>query len=308
MAVRTRVPVRGTQSFVHTLSSCWRRPSLVALEVLWRWVYGVPALAAVWHFGVPAVLAAGLDGMALKRMTILDPMAAATTLGMALAALAGPVWRVARWLGPALMVGWIVASSLGRTVVLRRADLRLHARPGTLMLLQAVRMVALTASFWVWFVTLEAISRRTIVAPLAAGAEPELVPYCALVIVTTLGLFVLWAVLSWALSVAPLLAMLSGTGPAESLRAAFRLGPLKAKLVEINLVMGIVKIALMVLGLVFSSTPLPFESIATDTFLAYWWAGVTVFYLVGSDFFHVVRLVAYLELWRTYEGAFSAER
>ena len=36
--------VRGTQSFVHTLSECWRRPSLTALEVLWRWAYGVPAL------------------------------------------------------------------------------------------------------------------------------------------------------------------------------------------------------------------------------------------------------------------------
>ena len=36
--------VRGTQSFVHTLSECWRRPSLTALEVLWRWAYGIPAL------------------------------------------------------------------------------------------------------------------------------------------------------------------------------------------------------------------------------------------------------------------------
>jgi len=30
---------------------------------------------------------------------------------------------------------------------------------------------------------------------------------------------------------------------------------------------------------------------------------VGVWYLVASDFFHVVRLVAYLELWRAYEGA-----
>ena len=308
-ALRAQPPVRGTQSFVHTLSTCWRRPSLTALEVLWRWAFGIPALAAVYRFGRPAVLASGADWLALKRMTILDPMAAAATIGTALAALAGPVWTVARWLGPLLIALWIVVSSLGRTAVLRRADPRLHRRPRTLMLLQALRMAALTATFSLWFVTLQAISRHTIVAPLAAGAEPELVLYCALAIVTTLGLFVLWAVLSWALSVAPLLAMLHGTGPAASLRAAFRLGPLKSKLVEINLVMGIVKIALMVLGLVFSSTPLPFESIATDTFLSAWWAGVTVLYLLGSDFFHVARLVAYLELWRTFEaGASSPQR
>lgn len=298
--MRTHVPVRGTQSFVYTLTECWKRPSLTALEVLWRWAYGIPALAAVWYFGAPVVRAAAVDWPLLKRMTILDPMAAANTLGTSLAALADPVWSVARWLGPLLLVAWIVISSLGRTLVLRRADPRLHPRIGTLILLQAIRMAALTASFWLWFQALEAISTRTIVDPLAAGGEPDLVLYCALAIVTTLGLFVLWAVLSWALSVAPLLAMLQGTGVSGSLRAAFRLGPLKAKLVEINLVMGIVKIALMVLGLVFSSTPLPFETIATDAFLTGWWAVVTVLYLVASDFFHVARLVAYLELWRTY--------
>jgi hypothetical protein len=53
---------------------------------------------------------------------------------------------------------------------------------------------------------------------------------------------------------------------------------------------------------VFSATPLPFESVATQTFLYWWWAGVTLVYFVASDFFHVARLVAYLELWRVYEG------
>ena len=38
-------PVRGTQSFVHTLSSCWSRPSLTGLEIAWRWLYGIPATA-----------------------------------------------------------------------------------------------------------------------------------------------------------------------------------------------------------------------------------------------------------------------
>ena len=55
------------------------------------------------------------------------------------------------------------------------------------------------------------------------------------------------------------------------------------------------------LGLVFSATPLPFETVTTPDFLVKWWIGVTVLYLVGSDFFHVARLVAYLQLWRAYE-------
>ena len=293
--------VRGTQSFVHTLSECWRRPSLTALEVLWRWLYGIPALLLVWHEAVKILNATPVDVAALRRMTVVDPMGSAETIAQALAVLVPPVWQAAVWLVPLLLVGWVVVSSLGRTVVLRRADGRLHARPMTLMVLQALRMVALGGSFVVWFLCLQWVGRLTILGPLSVGGEPNLVGYFALVIVATLGLFTLWAVVSWVLSVAPLLAMLRGLGVGASLAAAFRLGPLKGKLVEINLVMGIVKIALIVLAMVFSATPLPFESVTTPGFLMWWWVGVTGLYLVGSDFFHVARLVAYLELWRAYE-------
>ena len=135
-----------------------------------------------------------------------------------------------------------------------------------------------------------------------AGAEPNLVLYCALVIVLTLVLFVLWSVVSWYFSIAPLLAMLTDTGVVGSLRASARIGSLRGKLVEVNLVMGIVKIALIVLAMVFSATPLPFQSVTTAGFLAWWWAGVTLAYLLASDFFHVARLVAYLRLWRQAES------
>jgi hypothetical protein len=293
--------VRGTQSFVHTLSECWRRPSLVSLEVLWRWLYGIPVLLLLRYEAIKILNDTPVDLAVLQRMTVLDPMGAAQTIAQVLAALLPPVWRVAVWLTPLLLAGWVMASSLGRTMVLRRADNRLHARPLTLMVLQALRVVALAGSFAVWFVCVQAASKLTILEPLSVGGEPNLVGYSALVIVASLGLFTLWAVVSWALSVAPLLAMLRGSGVRQSLAAAFHLGPLKAKLVEINLVMGIVKIALIVLAMVFSATPLPFESVTTPGFLMWWWAGVTVFYLVASDFFHVVRQVAYLELWRAYE-------
>ncbi|HWW96188.1 MAG TPA: hypothetical protein VNY74_00745, partial [Edaphobacter sp.] len=190
----------------------------------------------------------------------------------------------------------------GRTMVLRRADGRLHRRVGTLIVLQAVRVVALLVSFAVWFWCMRRVAELTVMGPIAAGDEPNLVGYFSLIIVATLGLFTLWAVVSWALAIAPLLAMLRGLGVGGSLVAAFRLGPLKSKLVEINLVMGIVKIALIVLAMVFSATPLPFESVTTPEFLLWWWAGVTVVYFLASDFFHVARQVAYLQLWRAFES------
>ena len=321
MTETQKTPVRGTQSFVHTLSSCWHRPSLTALELAWRWVYGVPALWAVFT-ELRRILAAHTAGtfelarLGLDRALLNDPVGALTADPMgAVGKLTGAVdavWpdlkHLAVWLVPVLLLVWVVVSSFGRTVVLRRADAELKARPVTLMVLQAIRLVALGASFWVWFALIGWASRVAVTAPIAANQEPNLVLYCAITIVSSLGLFVLWGVVSWVLSIAPLLAMLRGSGVGGSLADALRLGPLRSKLVEVNLVMGIVKIALIVLAMVFSATPLPFETVTTPGFLAWWWAGVTVLYLVGSDFFHVARLVAYLNLWRAYEVEESALR
>jgi hypothetical protein len=294
--------VRGTQSFVHVLSQGWKHPSWTVLEVLWRWLYGIPALLVLWYEATRILKAVPLDMRALKSMSILDAMGSAKTLTDAIVLLLPPVMQVLSWLGPVMVAVWVLISAVGRTVVLRRVDRRLHARVGTLIVLQAVRVVALLGSFAVWFVCMQWAARVTVAGPIAIGNEPNLVGYFAMVIVGTLALFSLWAIASWGLSVAPLLAMLRNIGVGRSFAAAFRLGPLKSKLMEINLVMGIVKIALIVLAMVLSACPLPFEAVATPEFMFWWWVGVSVIYFVASDFFHVARLVAYLELWRAYES------
>ena len=300
--------VRGTQSFVHIMSWCWRHPSLVALEILWRWIFGAGALwliatRSLHIFSVATDGTNNPDTIGLTSLTITDPVAAATKIASAITLLAPLVWNVARWALPLLLALWVVISAFGRTIVLRRADSRLQSHPLTLMLLQLVRVLALAASSTIWFLLMMWAGAVAITGPLARGEQPELVKYCAIVIVGTIGLFVAWSTVSWSVLIAPLLVMLRGYGVGASLVASFRLGPLKMKLVEINLVMGIVKIALMVLALVFSACPLPFESIASQEFLTWWWIGVLLLYIVASDFFHIARLIAYLELWRAYEAS-----
>ena len=293
--------VRGTQSFVRTLSECWSRPSLTLLEVLWRWTYGVPTLALLWHVGSKIVAESSLDASALEKMTVTRPLEAAQILAGAMAVLLPPISRVAVWLVPLLLLTWVVWSSLGRSIVLRRADPQLHARLGTTMVLQLIRVFVLAAAFFLWLISLRWAASVAVTGPLERGGDPNLVLYFALAIVLTVGVFAVWAVISWVLSMAPLLAMLRNLGPAASLAAALRLGALRSKLVEINLVMGIVKVALVVLAMVFSATPLPFESLATQAFLNIWWVIVAILYFIASDFFHVARAVASLKLWRAYE-------
>jgi hypothetical protein len=280
---------------VYICAFCWKRPSLLGWELLWRWAFGIPAAALLYHQGARIASSVSLNQENLSNLSLSDPLVAGQQLTATAAVLAPTLVRVALWLGPLLAVAWAVASGLGRSAVLQRLDPALRASPLTLILLQLLRIAALFAVCVGWYRAIGWAADATL-----SSAAPNLVAWSAWVICLTLGIFVLWALLSWVFSVAPLLAMLEGSGVFSSLAHSLRLGPLTSKLVEVNLVLGIVRLALIVLALVFSAIPLPFEADMTGTALYAWWAVVTLLYLVASDFFQVARLAAFLQFWRLY--------
>jgi hypothetical protein len=292
--------VRGTQSLVHTLADCWSRPSLLALEIAWRWLFGAPALFLLFYEGsrILAATASQLEATGIEQFTLQDPMHGAVMVADAIAILKPPVLHTAVWLLPLLAVGWSIVSGIGRNLVLRRYDPALPVKPLPLVALQLLRIAALGGSIAGWFLAIHWAANYAL-----SGAEPNFVLYFALVICLSLGIFTLWSLLSWIFSIAPLLVLLERRGIAASLFRSLRLGPLRSKLVEINLVMGIVKIALIVLAMVFSATPLPFESVMQGPPLYTWWAIVTLMYLAASDFFQVARLVAFIQFWRLWRGS-----
>jgi hypothetical protein len=94
----------------------------------------------------------------------------------------------------------------------------------------------------------------------------------------------------------------------SSLGQSLRLGrAFTAKLVEINLVMGIVKLALLVLAMVLSAAPLPFSDQLGPDALHVVWAAATIFYFVASDYFQVVRLKGFHEFWKIFRGPQAGE-
>ncbi len=122
-----------------------------------------------------------------------------------------------------------------------------------------------------------------------------------------LAFFTVWALVSWALSIAPLLLLLENRSVLSSLAQSLKLGrEFTGKLAEINLVMGIVKLALIVVAMVFSAAPLPFSDELGPDAMHTVWMGATIFYLVANDYFQVVRLKGFMEFWRTYRGEASA--
>ena len=285
------------------MAAVWKRPSLTGLEVLWRWFVGAPLVAVVVWEALRIGNAVPVDTHALTAMTVFKPVDAAGTLGAAVRALLPAVVQIARWLVPIALAVWMVVSAFGRTHVMRRLDTQLMPRPWPLFILGGLRIFVLLAVYGLWYGGVRLAGQWEVMGPVSQGGEPNLVLYAAMLICGTLVLFVAWAASGWLFDIAPVLAMLRGLGAMESLRQAGRLGPLRGKLIEINLVMGIVKIALIVLALVFSACPLPFESVETQGFLVNWGIGVAVLYLLASDYFHVVRAAAYVSLCRVYEEA-----
>ncbi len=290
--------LRGTQSLVQVFGYCWSRPSLLLLEIAWRWLYGVPALLLMYYEGARLLASVPLAATGIYEFSLQDADRATVILANVWETLTPPLFHVLLWLGPLLGLGWALASGLGRGYVLRRYAPELPFRPGMLIVLQLLRVIALGASFVAWFAAIRWSANTTL-----TGEAPNLVLYFALVICISLGVFIFWALVSWVFSVAPLVALLESRSAMAGLARSLRLGPLAGKLVEVNLVLGIVKLALVVLAMVFSATPLPFSSVMTGTSLYIWWVGVTLVYLAASDFFQVARLVAFIRFWRVYHEA-----
>jgi hypothetical protein len=279
------------------LAGCWGRPSLLLTELAWRWLFGVPMLLilALQAAHIYATTSRQLAAIGMDQFSIVDPMQAAVISANIYAILAPPIVHLIAWLAPAAAIIWAIVSAIGRNAVLRRYDPTLPSAWGSLSILQLIRVIFLGGSVWFWFAAIHWSANATL-----GGESPNIIGYCALVICLSLGIFTLWALVSWVFSIAPLLVLLENRGVRSSLMRSFQLGPLKGKLVEINLIMGIIKLALVVLAMVFSACPLPFESVMQGTPLYLWWAAVSILYLVASDFFQIARLIAFVELWRSF--------
>ena len=303
VAGRPSAPLRGTQSFLGTIARCGRRPSLFGLELLWRWSFGIPALALIGCETHRILSSVSLAHTGIYEFSLIDTFSAAQALSKTIDVLLPPVRAVAVWLVPLLILGWALSSGLGRSLMLRRYDRTLRFAPWLLVGMQLLRVVTLLGSFALWLLCLHWAAVSSL-----GNAAPDLVGYFVKAIFLSFAIFGFWALVSWVFSIAPLLALLEGGGMLASLLASLRLGHgslkgLRSKLVEINLVLGVVKVALLVLTMVFCATPVPFKEEINGLWLYGWWAFVSVLYLAGSDFFQVARVIGFIEFWRVSNQA-----
>jgi hypothetical protein len=275
------------------------RPSLTAIEIAWRWVFGIPFLAICWMQAQQILAALPLETAGFNDIDTQNPWVAAVQFARVWAAYAPHLLAVLRWLFPLAALTWAVVSGVGRSLVFKRMDPRLPIRPLPMIALQAAWLALAALMGWGWFRSIEWVAATHI----TTSGEPDLVGYSIWLIFLSLGFFTAWALVSWPLLIAPVLMLLGKRSAMSSIRESLRLGkPFTGKLVEINLVMGIVKLALIVLAMVLSAAPLPFSDELGPETLHWVTASAVVFFCIASDYFQVVRLKGFIEFWRMFRA------
>ena len=199
---------------------------------------------------------------------------------------------------------WMVISGVGRNLLLKRMEPRVAFRPIAMVLLQGAWLALLGLALWGWLGSMQWVASTHI----AGAGEPDLIGYFIWAIFLSLGFFTAFALTSWALTIAPILLLLENQRSVlSSLGLSLRLGKgFTSKLAEINLVLGIVKLALLVVAMVFSAAPLPFSDELGPGAMHFVVAASGLFFLVADDFFQVVRLKAFVEFWRIFRGSAAA--
>jgi hypothetical protein len=277
----------------------FQRPSLTLIEVGWRWLFGIPLLLVCWIQTQRVLAALPPESAGLATLDPQNPWVAAVQLSNAWALYQPDVAAVLRWLLPVAALAWVIISGLGRNLLLKRLEPSLPFRPARMIALQAAWLAFFLFTCCCWLRSMQWVAATHI----TSAAEPDLVGYSMWAIFLSLTFFTAWALSSWAFSIAPLLMLLERRSALSSLGQSLRLGKaMTAKLVEINLVMGIVNLALIVLAMVLSAAPLPFsDQLGSDTL--HWITAVAViFYFVAGDYFQVVRLKGFHEFWKMFRG------
>ena len=276
-----------------------RHPGVVAVEVAWRWLFGIPFLlvcfARLQH--ILAVLTPDRSG--LSNLNAQNPWLAAGQLSRAWSQYEPLVRHEARWLAPLAAVVWIVISGLGRSLTLKVAEPRLRFRPLAMMGLQAVWLAFFGGVWWGW---LRSVG-WAVATHFTAGSEPELIGFSIWLIFLSLSFFTVWALMGWIVAVAPVVMLMEDRSAPSALGLSLRLGrPFTSELVEIGMVMGIVNLALIVVAMVLSAAPLPFSDELGGNALHVVWAGAAIFYLIAHDYFQVVRLKCFMRFWEIFRG------
>ena len=306
-----------------------RTPGLLAMELLWRWSFGLGVLGLLltaWTRLRPVLM---LDEAELRTLDTSNPVTLASQIVALFEPYAPLLLRVALWVAAGAALLWIVTATVGRTVITRivmsevtrlqnptsagspaldsyRRSAVDSARPNPAQQNLAMPYPAGKSSRWpahailhaarVLMLLIPAIGylAGVLLASLAGGAEN---PLSAAILVLTpfFTACVLWSLVNWVLSLAPLFVEREGLGALDAIVAALNFVQRRrtelASIAQWNgALRTVVAVALTVLGAATLSAGGPLWLRVALVALE------TLAYLVLSDWLLLARLAAYAQV------------
>jgi hypothetical protein len=273
-------------------------PALLALELLWRWCFGLALLTVLFvayaHLR-QAILISDADQAIFASE---DPLAIANAAAALIAALQPLLLRVLARICLLAAMFWIIAAVPGRALTARLIGRRLAADYRVAMAPEKPRWAtfAFLTILRVLMLLILVIGYLTgvLIAMRVNMDRPNLLAD-ALIIAASLGVSaVVWSVVNWALSLAPIFVVRDGAGPLDAIVAAMafirrRYAYLAAIALWNSTLRGLVATAITLAGIATIVWRPPHALWFTAVLLAL----ETVLYLVASDYFLLARFAAY---------------
>ncbi len=195
----------------------WRTPALLAMELLWRWSFGLGVLGlmiAAWGRVRPVLL---LSDSELQAIHSPDPIARAASVVVILQPYAPLLLKVAAWVALGAAVLWVLAATAGRGILTR------------ILVRQAAgeRVLAPDATRWLSYFSLTAarvVMLLILVIGYLAGVLLASVLGVAnrpmqtvLIVLLALGVAAtVWILVNWVLTLAPLFVARDGCAPLDA--------------------------------------------------------------------------------------------
>jgi len=273
----------------------WRlardNPKLVLIEVIWRWSFGLAALLLflqAFASVLRRVTISDADWAALHNLDLHDtPYAAARVIYL--------FWKVfcivLALLLPAIAFLWTAAAAWGRAATLKI----LQKRSNTFAVagLTVLRVLLVLAAVLVTvLVVMGAVTIAT--RPPYSPEQPNWLLYLAIWFIALPLILIVWAILNWAFSLAPLFAAQEQKGALASLAATFRSLRRNGRAYWsvsgfYGTLRGVALISVILLGIVLGALGSSAIILALLIVLA-------LAYFAVADFLYVARLAAYLQI------------
>lgn len=267
-------------------------PALVLAEIGWRWAFGAAAVAiSAYTLGRLLATTHLSDGvwLALRSRT---PVLIADALTHIFRDAWPRLVATSAIVLPSLALLWTFAATMGRvaTVQALRGQKRVAVRP--ILGLSFLRAALALAGVLAWLAAL-------IVAGLAAVQGKESRPGVFLILFLALTLLVsmLWSLLNWYLSVAPVFAVEAGcdslgliaeaAGAVRSNRRAFS---------SVSSVFGFLRLFALVIATIAGLMPLALAGTAPSGVVLALMGLVALGYFAFADFLYIARLAAYVKI------------